>query len=171
VSALLYTLAFIMVYIAFRFDVRFAPAAVVGLVHAVIVAAGIYVLLGREVNLTFVAALLTVIGYGVNDTVVVFDRVRENMARMRSGLGEVVNASISQNLSRTIMTGGSVILTLLAFFVWGTPAIRDMSLALLAGVVTTTYASVLVAAPLTEWFDRRFFGRAARADAPKPTRA
>jgi preprotein translocase subunit SecF len=170
-KALIYTLAFIMVYIAFRFDLRFAPAAIFALVHAVIVAAGVYVLLGREVNLTFVAALLTVIGYGVNDTVVVFDRIRENLGRMKStGLAEIVNTSVSQNFSRTIMTGGSVMLSLAAFFVWGTPAIRDLSLALLIGIVTTTYASVLVAAPLTEWFDRRFFRRSKAGATTRPVR-
>lgn len=160
VKSLLYAIAFIMVYVAFRFDLRFAPGGVVAMIHDALITLGIYVLVQREVNLTTVAALLTIMGYSINDTIVVFDRIRENMGRMRDkSLSELINISTSQMLSRTIVTSLTTLLSVGAFFIWGTSVIRDIAFALLIGVLIGTFSSVYVAAPVTEWMDRRFFSR------------
>ena len=158
VKSLLYAIAFIMVYVAFRFDLRFAPGGVLAMFHDAVITLGIYVLVQKEVNLTTVAALLTILGYSINDTIVVYDRIRENMGRYRDkSLRELINLSTSQMLSRTIVTSGTTLLSVIAFFIWGTPVIKDISFALFCGIVIGTYSSIYVAAPVTEWMDKRFF--------------
>jgi len=164
VKALLYAIAFIMVYVAFRFDLRFAPGGIVALLHDVLITLGIYVLVQKEVNLTTVAALLTILGYSINDTIVVYDRIRENMGRLRDkSLTELINISTSQMLSRTIVTSGTTLLSVMAFFIWGTPVIKDISFALFCGILLGTFSSIFIAAPITEWMDTRFFNKATRA--------
>jgi preprotein translocase subunit SecF len=161
IQSLLYALALILVYVAFRFDLRFAPGAVVALMHDAIITVGAFILLQREFNLTIVAALLTIVGYSINDTIVVYDRIRENLGRHRDkSLYDIINISTSQMLSRTIITSGTTLLSISAFFVFGTPVIRDLSFALFIGILIGTYSSIYVAAPLTEWMDRRFFAKA-----------
>ncbi len=158
IKSLLYAIAFIMVYVAFRFDLRFAPGGVVALLHDALITVGAFVLLQKEFNLTIIAALLTIVGYSINDTIVVYDRIRENLGRYRDkSLYEVINISTSQMLSRTIVTSGTTLLSVSAFFIWGTEIIRDLSFALFIGILIGTYSSIYVAAPLTEWMDRRFF--------------
>jgi preprotein translocase subunit SecF len=130
------------------------------------------VLVQKEVNLTTVAAVLTVIGYSINDTIVVYDRIRENMGRYNDKtLREIINLSTSQTLSRTVITSGTTLLSIAAFFIWGTPVIKDISFALFVGILIGTYSSIYVAAPITEWMDRRFFSKPARAAARTPVRA
>jgi len=161
VNAVLYTIAFVMVYIAFRFDLRFAPGGVVALLHDALITLGVYVVLQREVTLGTIAAVLTVIGFSISDTIVVYDRIRENMARMRdASLAHVINVSTSQTLGRTVITSGMALISVLGFFIWGTTLIRDITFALCVGFLVGTYSSIYVAAPLTEWIDRRFFRRA-----------
>jgi preprotein translocase subunit SecF len=161
VNAVLYTVAFIMVYIALRFDLRFAPGGVVALAHDALITLGVYVVLRREVTLGTIAAVLTVIGFSINDTIVVYDRIRENMQRMRdASLAHVINVSTSQTLGRTVITSGVALVSILGFFIWGTTLIRDIVFALSVGFLVGTYSSIYVAAPLTEWIDRRFFRRA-----------
>jgi preprotein translocase subunit SecF len=153
-------LVFIMVYIALRFDLRFAPGAVISLAHDALVTLGVLVALRREINLTTVAAILTVVGYSVNDTVIVYDRVRENFGVMRGAtFASIINSSISEMLGRTILTSSTVVMSLLAFFIWGTGPLKDFSLALIVGVVLGTYSSVYVAIPITWWLDMKFFGK------------
>jgi preprotein translocase subunit SecF len=160
IKALLYAIAFIMVYVAFRFDLRFAPGGVLAMLHDALITLGIYVLVQKEINLTTVAALLTIIGYSINDTIVVYDRIRENMGRLKDkSLAELINISTSQMLGRTIVTSGTTLVSVFAFFIWGTPVIRDITFALLVGILIGTYSSVYIAAPVTEWMDRRFFNR------------
>lgn len=161
IKAILYTLAFIMVYVAVRFDLRFAPGGVVALLHDALITMGAYVLLQKEVTLATVAAILTIVGFSINDTIVIYDRIRENMARMRdSSMRHLINVSTSQTLSRTIVTSLTAELSIGAYFFWGTPAIQDIAFALMVGFVAGTYSSVFIAAPLTEWIDRRFFRKA-----------
>jgi preprotein translocase subunit SecF len=139
----------ILIYVGFRF--RFVPAAasIVALVHDVIVTLGVFALTGKEFNLPIVAAVLTIIGYSINDTIVVFDRIRENTRlSRRSELGEVINASINQTLSRTILTGGTTLITVLAFLFLGGEVISDFAFALLVGIVVGTYSSIYVASPI-----------------------
>ena len=152
--ALLYSIAFIMVYVAFRFDLRFAPGGVVALAHDSLFVVGVFVLSRREFNLTIVAALLTVIGYSMNDTIVVFDRIRENLGRHRDkSLHDLINISITETLGRTIITSGVTMLSIAAFFIWGTQTIRDITFTLEVGFAVGTYSSIYIAAPITEWMD------------------
>lgn len=161
IKAILYTLAFIMVYVAIRFDLRFAPGGIVALLHDALITMGAYVLLQKEVTLATVAAILTIVGFSINDTIVIYDRIRENMARMRdASMRDLINISTSQTLSRTIITSLTAELSVAAYFFWGTPAIQDIAFALIIGFIAGTYSSVYIAAPLTEWMDRRFFRKA-----------
>lgn len=151
-------IVFIMAYVAFRFDLRFAPGGVVALVHDAMVVIGVFILFRKEVTLSTIAAVLTIVGYSINDTVVVYDRIRENLGKHRGmTFAQIINLSVSETLSRTILTSGATVLSFLAFFIWGTGVIKDFALALLVGIVAGTYSSIYVAAPLTEWIDRRFF--------------
>jgi preprotein translocase subunit SecF len=162
IKSLLFAIAFIMGYVAFRFDLRFAPGGVIAMVHDAIVTAGILVLLRKEFTLTTVAALLTIVGYSINDTIVVYDRIRENLGRLRGlSMAQIINVSTSQTLSRTVLTGATTLVSILAFFVWGTPVIRDFALTMFIGILIGTYSSIYVAAPITEWLDRRYFSTAA----------
>lgn len=150
---------FIMAYIAFRFDLRFAPGGIVALIHDVGIALGAMVLTRREITLSTVAAMLTIVGYSITDTVVVYDRIRENLAKHRGmSFAAVINLSISEMLGRTIITSGVTALSLVMFLVWGTGVLKDFAFALLIGILVGTYSSIYIAAPLTEWIDRRFFG-------------
>jgi preprotein translocase subunit SecF len=159
VKSVAIAIVFIMAYVAFRFDLRFAPGGVVALVHDAMVVIGVFVLFKKEITLSTIAAVLTIVGYSINDTVVVYDRIRENLGKHRGKtFAQIINLSVSETLSRTVLTSGATVLSFLAFFVWGTGVIKDFALALLVGIVAGTYSSIYVAAPLTEWIDRRFFG-------------
>jgi len=144
--AVLYALIGILIYVALRFEKRFSIGAVMALVHDVIITLGVFSVLQFEFDLSVLAALLAVIGYSLNDTIVVFDRIRENFRKMRTGSPEeVVNSSINQTLSRTIITSLTTLLVLLALFVLGGEVIAGFSLALIIGVVVGTYSSIFVA--------------------------
>ena len=152
----------IMAYIAFRFDLRFAPGGIVALVHDVGISMGAMVIAHKEITLSTVAAMLTIVGYSITDTVVVYDRIRENLGKHRNmSFAAVINLSVSEMLGRTIITSGTVVLSLVAFLFWGTGALKDFAFAILVGVAVGTYSSIYVAAPITEWVDRRFFGASA----------
>ena len=160
IQSLLYAIAFIMLYVAFRFDLRFAPGGVIAMLHDALITLGVYVLVQKEVNLTTVAALLTIMGYSINDTIVVYDRIRENMVRVRDkSLRELINVSTSQMLSRTIVTSLTTLLSVSAFFFLGTGVIRDIAFALGVGILIGTLSSIFIAAPITELMDRRLFSR------------
>ena len=148
--ALIYALIMIFIYIAFRFQRRFSVGALVALVHDVTITIGFFSVLQLDFDLTVLAALLAVIGYSLNDTIVVFDRIRENFRRMRKGTPvEVVNASLNQTLSRTLMTSLTTLLVLAALFFLGGEIIRPFSAALIVGVIIGTYSSIYVASPVT----------------------
>lgn len=154
VQAALYVLAGILIYIGFRFKVRYGIAAVVALFHDVLITLCFFIFLEKEFTLTILAALMTIIGYSLNDTIVVFDRVRENVARFpRSSLTEVINLSINESLSRTILTSVTTFLVVAALFVFGGEIIHDFSFAMLIGLVVGTYSSVFVASPVVIFFD------------------
>jgi preprotein translocase subunit SecF len=171
VKSILIALVFIMAYIAFRFDLRFAPGAVVALVHDALLTVGVLTVLQREINLTTVAAVLTIVGYSVNDTVVVFDRVRENLGKLRgSTFISIINTSLSEMLSRTVLTSMTTIVSLAAFFYWGTGTLKDFAFTLIIGIALGTYSSVYIALPLTEVLDRRFFARLGGARERRPVR-
>lgn len=144
--ALLYALAGILVYVAFRFEYRFAAGSVIALIHDVIITVGFFSIFQFEFDLTVLAAVLAVIGYSLNDTIVVFDRIRENFRKVRKGsTQEIINGSLNQTLSRTLMTSLTTLLVLLALLIFGGEIIFGFALALIIGVVIGTYSSVYVA--------------------------
>lgn len=151
--AIVYSLAGIVVYISWRFEFRFAIAAIIALIHDVLITLGFFSVTNRELSIPVIAGLLTVVGYSLNDTIVVFDRIRENLrSRKREGYATVVNASINETLSRTIITSLTTLFVVLCLVVFGGPVIRDFALSLLVGVTVGTYSSIFVASPiLVEW--------------------
>lgn len=162
IKSILITLFFIMAYVAFRFDLRFAPGGIVALAHDVGIALGAMVITQREITLSTVAALLTIVGYSITDTVVVYDRIRENLGKHRDkSFPAIINLSISEMLGRTILVSGATLLSMVMFFIWGTGTLKDFAFTLVVGIIVGTYSSIYIAAPLTEWIDRRFFGASA----------
>jgi len=148
--AMIYALIGILIYIMVRFQWRFAPGAVIALVHDVLIIIGIFALFQFDFDLTVLAALLAVIGYSLNDTIVVFDRIRENFRKMRKGSSvDIVNASLNQTLSRTLMTSFTTLLVLTSLFVFGGEVIHVFALALILGVLVGTYSSIYVASTAT----------------------
>ena len=148
--AMIYALIGILIYIMVRFQWRFAPGAVIALVHDVLIIIGVFALFQFDFDLTVLAALLAVIGYSLNDTIVVFDRIRENFRKMRKGTAvEIVNTSLNQTISRTLMTSITTLLVLTSLFVFGGEVIHSFSLALILGVVVGTYSSIYVASTAT----------------------
>ena len=154
VQAMLWALLAIFIYIGLRFDIKYSPGAIAALIHDVLIVCGVFVLLAKEFNLQSVAALLAIIGYSVNDTVVVYDRVREHEAKYpgRSLKSHIDNAT-SETLSRTILTSGTTLLVSLMMFFYGGGGIRDFFFAISIGVVVGTYSSIFVAAPVTLFVD------------------
>jgi preprotein translocase subunit SecF len=153
----------ILVYIGFRFSLRFAPGAVVALVHDVLVTSGIWVILGLEFDLRVLAALLAIIGYSLNDTIIVYDRIRENTElRTTRELESVLNRSVNQTLSRTLLTSLTTLLAVLSLLAVGGPVIRPFALCMAIGIAVGTYSSIFVAAPTLLWLEQRY-GKGATA--------
>lgn len=142
----------ILLYIWFRFEWQFGVAAILALVHDILITIGVFSLLGFEFGLTEVAALLTLAGYSINDTVVVFDRIRENLRRYKKmPLIDLLNLSINETLSRTVLTASTTFLAVLALYVFGTEVIRGFSFAMLFGILIGTWSSIFVASPFLMW--------------------
>jgi preprotein translocase subunit SecF len=147
--ATLYSLAGMLVYLAFRFEWIYGVAAVVAVFHDTLITVGAFSLTNREITLTVIAAILTLIGYSMNDTIVVFDRIRENVKLLRrEPLAEIVNRSINQTLSRTVLTSGLTFLTVLSLYLFGGEVLHGFSFALVIGILIGTYSSIAVAAPM-----------------------
>ena len=169
VWALVASWGLILIYIWFRFDLRYAPGAVAALVHDVIITAGIFVALGWEFNLQVLAALLVVVGYSLNDTIVIYDRIRENVAlRGSTHLEDVVNQSINQTLSRTLLTSGTTLSVVVAILILGGPVLRDFAAALAIGVTVGTYSTIYVASSFLILLERRYSGVASSARRVEP---
>ncbi|MCE9672788.1 protein translocase subunit SecF [Myxococcus stipitatus] len=163
VMALLYAMVAILIYVAFRFDFKFGPGALLAMLHDVIMVAGYYLVSRREFGLTAIAALLTIVGYSVNDTIVIYDRIREDMAKYKGKpLAEVINIAINDTLGRTILTSGTTALSLIGLLVFGVGEIFDFAMAMLVGILVGTYSSVYIASPLTIWLDERAAAKEAR---------
>jgi preprotein translocase subunit SecF len=153
VEATLLALAGMLVYIWFRFEWIYGLAAVIAVFHDTIITLGIFSLFNREVTLTVIAALLTLVGYSMNDTIVIFDRIRENLSlNRRERLVDVINRSVNQTLSRTVMTSGLTFLTVISLFLFGGPVLHGFSFALVAGIIVGTYSSVYIASPIVLGF-------------------
>jgi preprotein translocase subunit SecF len=149
-----------LIYIWFRFEFRFGLGAIVGLIHDVLITMGILSLTNTPIDLPVVAALLTIVGYSVNDTIVVCDRIRENMPKMtKQKLSDIINISVNQTLSRTILTGGSAIMAIIALYVFGGVVIHDFAFAMLIGTLIGTYSSIYVACPVVIFWERLFVSK------------
>ena len=174
--AILVSLAATLIYIAFRFEWRFGVAAVVATVHDIALSLGVLALLRIEVSLPIVAALLTIVGYSLNDTIIIFDRIRENLrGARRSEFIAILNRSINETLPRTVLTTTTTLVTLIALFLFGGVILRDFALILIVGIVLGTYSSVFVAAPVLLEIEKRCpheqkQPRRARTPAPRPSR-
>jgi preprotein translocase subunit SecF len=155
--ATLYSMAGMLVYLWFRFQLIYGVAAVVACFHDTLITVGFFALLDKEISLTVIAAILTLIGYSMNDTIVVFDRIRENLRlSRRESLPDVVNRSINQTLSRTVLTSGLTFLTVLSLYIFGGQVLNGFSFALVVGILIGTYSSIAIAAPmLVAWQEWR----------------
>jgi preprotein translocase subunit SecF len=156
--AILASFAATLLYLAFRFEWRFGLAAIIATAHDILITLGVLAASQSVISLGTVAAFLTIVGYSLNDTIVVFDRIRENLAKPRTGRSymEVLNAAINETLSRTVLTGGSSLATLTALFIFGGPVIRNFAWVLILGIVVGTFSSIFVAAPALYEIERRW---------------
>jgi preprotein translocase subunit SecF len=149
ILSILYAMVGILIYVTMRFQFRFALGAIAALVHDIMITVGVFSLFDKEFTLPVIAALLTIIGYSLNDTIVVYDRIRENIRRTpKEKLAVVVNTSINQTLSRTILTSGTTLIVVACLFILGGEVIHDFSFALMVGVLVGTYSSIYIASPI-----------------------
>ena len=151
IYALLFVMVGFLAYISFRFEWKFAVAAIIATMHDVVVVAGWFAVSGHEFDLTVLAGVMSVMGYSINDTIVVFDRVRENFRGMRAPPREILNASINQTLSRTVITSFVAFLTVLALYLYGGGSLRGMAESQMMGIIVGTLSSIFVACPLLMW--------------------
>ena len=171
ILATLYSLAGMLVYLWFRFELIYGVAAVVACFHDTLITVGAFSLMNQEISLTVIAAILTLVGYSMNDTIVVFDRIRENIKLLRKDtLTEIVNKSINQTLSRTVLTSGLTFLTVLALFIFGGEVLHGFSLALVIGIIIGTYSSIFIAAPMLVAYQQWRGQTASGAPAPSALR-
>ena len=153
--AVLLSLFGILIYVAIRYEFSFAVGAVVAIIHDILMTVGWYCLSGREFNATTVAAILTIIGFSINDTIVIFDRIREDLKLgVRGTFREVMNQALNQTLSRTIITSGTVFLATLSLYIFGGGAINDFAFTFLVGIITGTYSSIYIASALVLWWHK-----------------
>jgi preprotein translocase subunit SecF len=170
--ATLYSLGGMLIYLWYRFELIYGIGAVVACFHDTIITIGFFSLLNKDITLTVIAAILTLIGYSMNDTIVVYDRIRENIKLLRrEALADVVNKSINQTLSRTILTSGLTFLTVLSLYVFGGEVLRGFSLALVIGILIGTYSSIAVAAPMLVAYTEWRAGKMGRATLPAASSA
>jgi preprotein translocase subunit SecF len=156
-SALLMSALAILAYVTFRFNARFAPGAVVAVVHDLLITGGLLVIIGVEFDLRILAAMLAILGYSLNDTIIIYDRIRENMElRTTADLEEVLNTSVNQTLSRTVLTSITTMLALLSLYFLGGEVIRPFAFAMLLGVLVGTYSSIFIASPLLLFLETRY---------------
>ena len=166
ILAVLYAMGMILVYVGFRFDFRFSPGVVIALIHDAIVTLGFFVVSRHEFNLTSVTVILTVVGYSVNDTIVIYDRIRENAKRHKGKpLRDLINLSINEMLGRTILTSGATALSLVGLILYGVGTIQDFALAMLVGIISGTYSTWYIASPMTIWIEEHMAQRKAIAAA------
>ena len=156
ILSILYAVIGIVIYISWRFELQYAIAAIIALAHDVLVTLGAFSILDKEFTLVIVAAFLAIIGYSLNDTIVVFDRIRENLRRRRKNtFVQIINASINQTLSRTLLTSGTPLMVVIALFFFGGEIIHDFSFALLVGILVGTYSSIFIASVFLVYWDSR----------------
>jgi preprotein translocase SecF subunit len=166
--AIIYSLIGIIIYISWRFEFRFAVAAIIALIHDVLITLGFFAITDREISLAVIAAVLTIVGYSLNDTIVLFDRIRENLkARRRENYEQLINSSINEVLSRTIITSLTTLLVVLCLVVFGGEVIRDFALTLVVGIIVGTYSSMFIASPVLILWQEQWSKRKAKAKSKK----
>ncbi|MBN1114854.1 MAG: protein translocase subunit SecF [Oligoflexia bacterium] len=157
--SVLYALLGILIYVAFRFDYKFSPGAVLALIHDVIITLGFFSLVGHQITLSTVAALLTIVGYSLNDTIVIYDRIRETMGKLKGTvLSGVINKAVNETLSRTILTTLTTLLVVIMLLIFGGSVISDFALALLVGMIAGTYSTVFIASPALLYMEKIWGG-------------
>lgn len=155
-EALLYAMVGLLIYISWRFEFRFAVGAIVALVHDVLITLGAFSVFNKEIDLPIIAAFLAIIGYSLNDTIIVYDRIRENSGRLhKEAFPFIINRSINETLSRTLLTSGTTLLVVLALFVLGGGVIHNFAFAMLVGVLVGTYSSIFVASPILIFWNEK----------------
>jgi len=163
-KSIVYSIFLIMLYLAFRFDIRYAPGAAFATIHDAVMVIGVFAVMFTEVSLVSVAGLLTVMGYSTNDTVIVFDRIRENQAKLKDKkIERIIDISINEMLVRTILTSSTVFATTLIMNIFGTGEVRNFAFAMNVGVIVGTYSSIFLAAPLFMWISRKWYSGPAPA--------
>ncbi len=166
ILALAYALVGTLIYISWRFEFRFAIGAILALAHDVILTLGVFSLLNLEIDLPIIAAFLAIIGYSLNDTIIIFDRIRENMGKHgREGFASVVNLSINETLSRTIVTSGTTLMVLLSLFIFGGGVIHNFAIALIIGVIAGTFSTIFIATAFVVHYEKRKPGKLEEAAA------
>lgn len=172
ILAVLYALGGMLVYIAFRFEWIYGVAAVIAVFHDTIITIGLFSIFNKEISLTVVAALLTLVGYSMNDTIVVFDRIRENLKILRrEPLESLINRSVNQTLSRTVLTSGLTFLTAVSLFLFGGQVLNGFSFALVVGIIVGTYSSIFIASPILVFWQNFLESRKKPATMPAPSAA
>ncbi len=171
--AILISVVLTLIYIAIRFEWRFGLASVVGTAHDIVVTLGVLALLRSEISIGTVAAFLTIVGYSLNDTIIVFDRIRENLAKGLRGVSysEIVDRSINETLPRTVLTSMTTLATLLALYLFGGAVIRDFALVLILGIMIGTFSSIFVAAPVLQLIEQRWPRKAVKRSTSGPSSA
>ena len=155
ISSIFYAMIGILIYISWRFEFKFAAGAIVALMHDIAITVGVFSLTDKEITLPIIAALLTIVGYSLNDTIVVFDRIRENLRKKRKEEYEkIINMSINETLSRTILTSGTTLLVVVSLLVLGGGVIHDFAFALLVGIIAGTYSSIFIASPVLIFWEK-----------------
>ena len=163
-KSIIYSIFLIMLYLAFRFDIRYAPGAAFATIHDAVMVIGVFAVTWTEVSLVSVAGLLTVMGYSTNDTVIVFDRIRENQAKLKDKkIERIIDISINEMLVRTILTSSTVFATTLIMNIFGTGVVKEFAFAMNIGVIVGTYSSIFLAAPIFMWISRRWYSGPAPA--------
>lgn len=172
--SLVFVCALIMVYVGFRFNFLFAPGAVVALIHDVLISLGFFVYLGKEFNLPILAALLTILGYSINDTIVIYDRIRENIGRLPKDTSppDIVDVSLTETMSRTIVTSLTVLMVVIVLFYLGGAVLHDFAFCLIVGLLFGAYSSIFIASPVYLFLQRLFPTKGMKVTgSPQPTRA
>jgi len=171
ILATVYALGGMLVYIAFRFEWIYGVAAVIAVFHDTIITIGLFSLFNKQISLTVVAALLTLVGYSMNDTIVVFDRIRENLKLVRrESLSNIINLSVNQTLSRTILTSGLTFLTAISLFLFGGQVLNSFSFALVVGIIVGTYSSIFIASPILVFWQNFLDSRASKTPPAPPVK-
>lgn len=173
VLSIVFTCVLILVYVGFRFDFLFAPGGVIALVHDVLISAGFFAFLGKEFNLPILAALLTILGYSINDTVVIYDRIRENVAKLpkRTSVADIIDISLTETMSRTIVTSLTVLMVVVVLFYLGGGVLHDFAFCLIIGVIFGSYSSIFIASPVYVFLHKFFPHYGIKVSEPEQAKA